>query len=374
MPIENRFPWYAPRFWHGMPASVWGSLLSQGGWRFDWTRLHFVASVSTFAGFNSAMGALQHAVLGRKIAATELAGPPVFVLGHWRSGTTLLHELLHLDQRYSSPNTFQCFAPWHFVLTEPLVTRFGSFLLPEKRPMDNMRAGWKLPQEDEFALMALGSPTTYRRIAFPRQEVELDTLSSRTFPPEQLQRWKRDFDWFLRAVTYKTRRPLILKSPPHTGRLATLAEMYPEAKFVHIARHPYELIPSTIRLWQSLSDVQGLQTGYTPEQIERFVFSCFERMYDGYEYGLERVAKENLFECTVESLTAAPVDTVAEIYQRLRLGDFEPARPAVEARVAGDRDYKKNVWNIEERLRQEIDTRCRPYADRFGYELSEASG
>src|SRR5262249_33511021 len=44
---------------------------------------------------------------------------PIFILGHWRSGTTLLHELLALDDRLLSPTTFQCFNPQRFLLTRP---------------------------------------------------------------------------------------------------------------------------------------------------------------------------------------------------------------------------------------------------------------
>ena len=41
---------------------------------------------------------------------------PVFVIGHWRAGTTLLHELLVRDPRHTYPNTYDCFGPNHFLL------------------------------------------------------------------------------------------------------------------------------------------------------------------------------------------------------------------------------------------------------------------
>ncbi len=51
------------------------------------------------------------------------------------------------------------------------MVKYGSWLIPDKRPMDNMRASWTLPQEDEFALMNLGAPTPYSLIAFINSEV-----------------------------------------------------------------------------------------------------------------------------------------------------------------------------------------------------------
>jgi len=175
----NQYPALSPRFWHGMRFPYWISLLAKNRFRVSLSRLHIAIGVTCFTPFTDLMALIQHVIFGRAIARTPLVGAPIFVLGHWRSGTTLLHEYLSLDERFASPTTFQCFAPWHFLLTEGLVTRFGGFLLPDKRPMDNMKAGWALPQEDEFALMNLGAPTPYLRILFPHHPVPFeDTLAT----------------------------------------------------------------------------------------------------------------------------------------------------------------------------------------------------
>lgn len=98
---------------------------------------------------------------------TQLKQPPVFIIGHWRTGTTLLHELLILDPRHNFPNTYQCLEPNHFLLTEKFFKSYFNFLLPTRRPMDNMEAGWDKPQEDEFALCMMGQPSPYLDVAFP---------------------------------------------------------------------------------------------------------------------------------------------------------------------------------------------------------------
>ena len=51
----------------------------------------------------------------------------------------------------------------------------------------------------------------------------------------------------------------MLKSPTHTARVRTILEVFPDAKFIHIVRDPLVLFPSTVRLWKSLSEVQGFQ-------------------------------------------------------------------------------------------------------------------
>jgi hypothetical protein len=95
--------------------------------------------------FNSMHRIEQWLLVGWRVKK-ELAQPPLFVLGHWRTGTTLLHELLALDTRHTCPTTYECFAPSHFLITEGAAIKLFGFLLPSRRPMDNMPIGWTLPQ------------------------------------------------------------------------------------------------------------------------------------------------------------------------------------------------------------------------------------
>ena len=74
-----------------------------------------MVAINVALGFvNTFLWLLQTVLLGRKINRTKLADDPIFVIGHWRSGTTLLHELLVLDPRAHFPDTYACFAPNHF--------------------------------------------------------------------------------------------------------------------------------------------------------------------------------------------------------------------------------------------------------------------
>ena len=187
-----------------------------------------------------------------------------------------------LDARYTFPTTYQCLAPNHFLISDWLITRF-KFLLPSKRPMDNMITGWDRPQEDEFALCNMGLPSPYLTMAFPNepeQFPEYFTLDG--LPPEEVARWKAGLEWFLKRVTLRNPNRIILKSPPHTGRIKTLLEVFPNARFVHIVRDPYALYGSTIKLWKTLYKFQGLQEP-NHAGLEEYVFRCFERMYAALE-------------------------------------------------------------------------------------------
>jgi omega-hydroxy-beta-dihydromenaquinone-9 sulfotransferase len=313
-------------------------------------------------------GLTQHLLYGSAIEKTSLVGPPIFVLGHWRSGTTLLHELLALDQRYASPTTYQCFAPWHFLLTEGIITKYGEWLIPNKRPMDNMKAGWSLPQEDEFALMNLGAPTPYLRMMFPQHSVPFqETLSSERFPQDELASWKHLLHWFLKALTYKTHKPLILKSPPHTGRLGILKEMFPDAKFVHIVRDPRKLFPSTVKLWKSLDEVQAVQSHASEAAIERFVLDALKIMYQSFTRDQASLPSHRFAEVRYEDLAADPTEVVRQVYEQLELKDFASISSRLRDRTTTERNYQTNRFQLSPEKEAMVLAEWSDYATRYGY-------
>lgn len=365
----NSYPLRAPRFWHGMRVSTWWSLVARNGFRVSPRRLHLALGVSAFNPFNDAIGLIQQLSYGRAIERTVLEKDPVFVLGHWRSGTTLMHELLVLDDQFASPSTYACFAPWHFLVTENLMVKYGSWLVPDKRPMDNMRAGWTLPQEDEFALMNLGAPTPYLMMAFINAGVPWQNfIDMQGIEPQDLEKWRRKFLWFIKALTLKHRgKQLVLKSPPHTGRVQELLHLFPRAKFVHMVRDPRKLYASTLRLWKSLADIQGMQTLQDDVTLREFIWNCLNRMYAAFEAARAQVPPDSLVDVHYEELIAAPEATLEKIYQQLQLGDFDRVRSLVAERFANDREYKVNEHNIDPALEREVLSRWHSYAERYGY-------
>ena len=150
-------PW-TPRFWDGMGIWTWWSLVFRNRAAIVPSRIPMAILVTIFSILNSLLGVFQLIFFGRKIARTKIQDDPIFVIGHWRSGTTLLHELLVLDERHTYSDTYACFTPQHFLVSGWFLRPLLKVLLPRRRPMDNMAAGWDRPQEDEFALCNMGGP------------------------------------------------------------------------------------------------------------------------------------------------------------------------------------------------------------------------
>lgn len=351
-----------------MPMPVLSQLFAMGKYRnvglLQWP---MVGSSWFAAVVNSMLAASQRKRHGQQIEATKITVPPLFIVGHWRSGTTLLHEYLSLDETHTCPTTYECFAPSHAIVSERWVTKL-KFLLPKKRPMDNMAAGWDRPQEDEFALMNLGLPSPYRQIAFPNNPpVDLEYLDFVGVPAEDRERWQKALTWFFQMVTL--RRPdkrLVLKSPEHLGRMGVLQAMFPGSQFVHIVRDPYKVFPSTVKLWKSLYKFQAYQTA-KHVGLEEYVYTCFERMYRQFEKDRQAIDPSRLHEIRYEDLVADPAGQLQALYAQLNLGDFDRVRPKLDEYLRETRDYQTNKFQLDEEVRAEIDRRWGHWMRPYGY-------
>jgi hypothetical protein len=363
----HRYPFWAPRFWHGMTLGVWLRFAAQNGFRISPTRWPMAFGVSIVSLINTALWLLQKLLLGRRIARSTIEHPPIFIIGHWRSGTTYLHELMVLDERFAYPTTYECFAPSHFLVSAWFVARYMKFLLPSKRPMDNVVTGWHLPQEDEFALCNLGLGSPYKTMGFPnRPPQDVEYLDLKELAATQRERWKQGVFSFLKQVAYRKPRPIVLKSPPHTARVRTLLELFPQAKFVHIVRDPVNVFMSTVRLWRSLYQVQGLQVD-NGHDITEYVLSTFERMYHSFDEDRPLLKENQYYEVRYEDLVANPIAQIRAMYEQLNLGDFEQVRPRLEAILEAKKDYRTNRFEPPEEVRTMVAERWGEFARRYGY-------
>lgn len=359
-------PWI-PRFWDGICTGGWLRILARNRFHVAPRRIAMAVLICGIGLINFVLWLVQIAIYGRRIDRTKIEKDPIFVIGHWRSGTTLLHELLVLDPQHTFADTYACFAPNHFLVSGWWMKPCLQILLPSRRPMDNMAAGWNCPQEDEFALCNLGVHSPYLTITFPNHPPQdQEYLDLRDAPADGVEHWKRMFHWFLRCITLRNPKRIVLKSPPHTCRIATLLEMFPKAKFVHIVRDPYVLFPSTINLWKRLYRDQGLQVP-NYEGLEEHVLQTLTRMYDSFERDRHLIGSGQFCEVRYEQLVADPVGQMQKIYEQLELGDFETVHPAIAEYAASKKDYKTNRYQITPEMRAQVTDRWGKYIDTYGY-------
>ena len=367
--VKNPRTWYMPRFWHGMRLGTWARELARNRLAISPSRIPMTCAITGFTAMNSVLAGLERVVYGRKIDAVKLNEPPLFILGHWRAGTTFLHELMIRDPAHTYFTTYQCFTPHHFVLTEKWLVPWIDAFAPEQRPMDNMAAGWDRPMEDEFALQCLGVPTPYLFAMFPnRGEVYPEYLSLRELSVKQREKWKHELRQFCKRIALRDNRRLVIKSPAHTARVRTLLEMFPDAKFVHISRDPYALYRSTVGLWRSLNAEEGLQAVRDESWVGPFVIDSLRRMYDAYLEDRELLDANQLVELRYEDLVDDPKSQLRAIYERLALGDFSRVEPALDAHLADVKNYRTNRHSMDDETRDLIRGEWSRYFDEFGYE------
>ncbi|NLG49317.1 MAG: sulfotransferase [Chloroflexi bacterium] len=351
----------------GMTAGTWWKMLRENRFAISPRYIPRAVTATFITLMNSLRRNVDHAVNGGRFDDVELQ-PPLFILGHWRSGTTLLHNLLSVDERWAYPTIHQVLNPRTFLTTEDVAIRYFAQRPTNTRAMDNMTITPGSPGEDEFALSAISLRSPLIAWNFPRRDEWYDRyLTLQDIPPEELQEWKDTFLWFLRKVTYKYQRPLMLKSPTHTARVRVLLDLFPEARFVHIHRNPYRVFQSTKNLYE-----RGIPRGYLQEppdgSVEEGIIRRYRVMYDAFFRDRELIPQGHYHEVCFEELEQDMIGQVAGIYEGLGLDGFSQVRPKLEAYVASIADYQKTSHkSLPEAIRQRLSQEWRPCFEEWGY-------
>jgi hypothetical protein len=341
-PLKHRWS-VAHNYLAGISAGDWWRLLRQNRFAVDGVYWHRAAFITLTSLMNSFYRRVEESRFNAAVARTPIAGPPLFILGHWRSGTTHLHNLIALDTRqFAFANTYQVVNPHTFLCSEALNTRLFSGLLPDKRPMDNMALGFSTPQEDEFAYLLATFRSLYLGATFSRRQDHYERyLTFRDVPQEEIDEWKRAFLWFARKLTLKHGRALVLKSPPHTARIRLLLEMFPDARFVHIHREPYSVFQSFQHYFDTAMWYTYLQRPELEHTNERII-SRYTVMYDAFFEDRRLIPSGQYVEMCFEELERDPIAQLRMLYEALGLSGYATVEPEVTRYVGTIRSYEKN--------------------------------
>lgn len=204
-----------------------------------------------------------------KYKRAKIEEPPIFIIGHWRSGTTYLHSLLSKDSKFGYVSTYQSVFPDTLFVTlgRMLFKGFTTLLIPGRRPGDNVSLHPSYPQEEEFALGVKTPLCFYYMWMFPRAIRGLYNSSIRfsNVDASMLKDWEQDYKLLINKALKNTGGNIYLsKNPPNTGRIKQLKKMFPNAKFIHIHRNPIDVYMSTKKLLQ-----EDDATSATSEYIRR---------------------------------------------------------------------------------------------------------
>jgi omega-hydroxy-beta-dihydromenaquinone-9 sulfotransferase len=318
----------------GITARSWWQLLRDNQFRIDPAYSHRAAFITLTSLMNSRDKAKEDRQFSAALEKVRICHPPLFILGHWRSGTTLLQYLLAQDtEQFAFPNTYQVVNPQTFLSAEDRNKRRFARLVPSKRPMDNMALSFDTPQEDEFApcLTSLRSP--YLGISFPRRENHyLRYLTFDSVPEAEVEQWRRAFVSFL------------LKSPPHTARIRILLTLFPGARFIHVHRDPLRVFQSTQHYFDTAMWYTYLQRP-DPERLEAGILHRYNLVYDAFFRDQKQIPASHFCEVAFEDLERDPVGQVRFVYERLNLPGFAAFQAKLKRYVASLEGYQKNQFS-----------------------------
>jgi hypothetical protein len=352
----------------GMTIGTLFRVLARNGFKVDTRCYGRLAYLAVWGVLNSMYGACETFFNARDIQAAQIKHPPLFIIGHWRSGTTHLHNLLSFDENFTCPTAYQCLFPHHFIFSQVAGPVFN-YIAPAKRPMDNVPFGSDVPHEEEFALAADSTVSPYMRTLFPvtgdKGYAELDL---NCVPEEAQEKWKDSLVLFLKKVTLSDGGRIVLKSPPHLGRVGTLLDLFPEAQFIHIVRNPYVVYPSTHRLWRDLFRYAHLQIP-GPALVDDIILSWYCELFSLFERDRRLVPPGALHELKFEDLEDEPETSLEKLYGELRLPGFTRFLERVRPYLATVKGYRKNDYHLEEADREKVSQRWRFTFERYGYPL-----
>ena len=296
----------------------------------------------------SVIGTIEGLFFDKKIAQKKMQQDPVFIIGHWRSGTTFLHYLLTIDEQFGYLNNTQAFMPNTMLVGKKLIQWLVKIHLFPKRPMDNVKITADSAQEEEFALSNFGCGA-YLGWYFP--EKIRDYFSKYIFfegcSASEIRQFKKAYKNLILKIAYVNQgKPLILKNPANTGRVEWLLELFPNAKFIYLHRNEYEVYHSTIKLHTKLTEQFSLGKP-DGKAIEKMVMDFYPKLLESYETSKKRIPEGNLIEVNYESLTENPLAILETIYEEFNLPAFEKAKPAFEKYIQSQADYEASVYNIK---------------------------
>ena len=332
-------------------------------------RLFFVMQNAVWA---SLFAAREKQKYGKTIASYRMPNDPVFIIGHWRTGSTYLHQLMNLDENLSAPTLFQTAQPNGFKVSERYFRPLMKIFLGKTRPFDQIRNSMDEPQEDEFALVRLTGFSPMLGLVFPKDRAFFLNGTSSYLPGNNqwLANWKKQTHGFYTKLAWNSRKQLVLKNPFHSFRIKELIEMYPNAKFIHIYRNPLDVVPSTVRMWSIVGSQNTLNRRWKNPEIPD-VSSILNSLLEKVESDKHLIPAGSFTEIRFEDLEKDVTGTLHKAYNDIGLNFSDAFEKKLLQFVDENKEYKKNSYSLTIGEKDVILHKLGQHIKRLGYFTDE---
>ena len=306
----------------------------------------------------------------RLLADKPLEHDPLFILGHWRSGTTFVHNIFAQDEHFGHTTTYQTVFPHMMMVAQPFFKFWMNIFIPSHRPTDGMELTPDLPQEEEFALSACMPYSYYNFWYLPKRMLDYcdRCLTFEKITPEEKRVFQEEFMKIVKISLWNTGGTQYLsKNPPHTGHVKALVEMFPNAKFIYLMRNPYTVFESTRSYFTQTIAPLKLQD-VSDDDIEMNAILAYPRLYKAYQEQKRFIPEGNLYEVKFEEFERDAYATTKDIYAKLQLPGWEESEAAIRAYIDSRKSYKKNQYEYKPRTIQLVNEHWGQAIDDWGYE------
>lgn len=361
----------SPRLLHPLmganPRTLWQVTVQNGGVAPEcWPQLALAASVAIL---RWPFTTYERWLVARSpLPAT--AAPPIFIVGHWRSGTTFLYNLLSRSPQFACVSPLATGLPWDFLTLARLVRPLLEKALPQERFIDNVSVEPDSPQEDEIGLASMQALSFYHGLYFPKN-FRTNVAAGLFFTncsPEQVSQWQQAAMQFFKKLQLQyPERQLLIKNPVYTGRVAMLRQMYPGAKFIHIYRNPYIVFQSTRNFYSKLLKELALQP-FVGAPIDTVILESYSRMMNAFLAESADLDDRTLVELRFEDFEADPLGHLEQIYNTLEIPDFAAARSAFTTYLESVSNYRKNRYAFPQDAIELVRQHWQPFLERWGYQ------
>jgi hypothetical protein len=352
----------------GCRTKDWWSYISRYSFEWKYFSRAFLGTLIVLIGIPFRMW--ERFRVGKKIENTQIHESPVFIIGHWRGGTTLLHNLLSKDKQFGYTTYLQGLFP-HSFLTNNFFAWIAKNIMPSKRPMDNMDININSPQEEELILMCQSGHSIYNMWVAPKNQMEVWKQYGRLEDPHYRKLWSDGYIQMLKTSTFNFKgKRLLLKNPPNTARIPYLIEQFPNAKFIHIYRNPYQVYASTYKLYRDVLNFFQFHDE-VEEDVDNNILEIYKDVYDSYNTHKHLIPKENLLEVKFEDFVKDKEKGLKEIYEKLNLGDYSKMEPTYKEYLSSIKSYKKNKLRNDDEVIDIVNKHWAFAFKDFGYDMEK---
>lgn len=286
----------------------------------------------------------------------SLMAPPVFIIGHMRSGTTYLHNVLSHCGQFNTVPPLIAGLPWEAHSFARMIRPWVEQYFPQHRLIDNVPLESSSPTEDEVALANMAFGSYYHAFYFARH---FKRNYCRALCPDDRTGFKKrrrceSIGYYARKMSMLAPdKQLLLKSPGYTVEVAMLTTLWPDAKFIHIYRNPYVVFESTKHMLSTLVRELSVQA-YDDIPIADVVLETYPRIMQRLLEDTAALPAENVVHVRFEDFEAEPLDEVQRIFMALNLDDFAAERPRMKTYLDRISPYKKNAHRFTDQSIEKV--------------------